>query len=235
MLRRVAGSALPCCAIIAVLIALFPISNRMTRIIEIGAFSLTFLALLILAWPKKALRICILIPLLAGFLFLLLPTTQSLPFTELKHSYLSHLKRYESVNYVWGGENFLGMDCSGLVRRAMVDALLDTGFRAFNPRLVRDGIRLWWTDATAQGLGDGTDTEPIQTTPAPLPTLTHLQPGDLIVSADGIHVLAYLGDDKWIDADPSAGKVRILPTSENPWLVEPVRIVRWKWLAEPTE
>jgi len=35
-----------------------------------------------------------------------------------------------------------------------------------------------------------------------------LQPGDLIVGLpDGFHVLVYLGNDQWIEADSTAGEV----------------------------
>lgn len=37
-------------------------------------------------------------------------------------AYLASLRRYDSVPYVWGGENGNGIDCSGLLRRAYVRA-----------------------------------------------------------------------------------------------------------------
>lgn len=117
------------------------------------------------------------------------------------------------------------------MRRGWIDALVIAGIRTRDPQLVRLAIRLWWMDTTANGLGDGHDTIAVQSIPASLPPVETLQAGDLAISAGGVHILAYLGQDQWIDADPSAGKVRILPTGENPWLADPVKVVRWKWLA----
>ena len=58
-----------------------------------------------------------------------------------------------------------------------------------------------------------------------------LRAGDLAVTADGVHVLACLGDQTWIEADPIAHKVLevTLPTS-NSWFHVPVVFVRWRYL-----
>jgi hypothetical protein len=58
------------------------------------------------------------------------------------------------------------------------------------------------------------------------------QPGDLAVTDSGIHVLAYLGDQTWIEADPGVEKVILAksPSQDNAWLSSPVKIVRWKLL-----
>jgi hypothetical protein len=49
----------------------------------------------------------------------------------------------------------------------------------------------------------------------------------------GVHILAYLGDNHWIEADPTAHKVLIVqvPESNNAWFNVPVRIVRWRTLS----
>jgi len=61
-----------------------------------------------------------------------------------------------------------------------------------------------------------------------------LKPGDLAVTADGIHIMAYLGNRIWIEADPNMHKVIevAVPTS-NQWFNTPVVFVRWKWLKAP--
>jgi hypothetical protein len=62
--------------------------------------------------------------------------------------------------------------------------------------------------------------------------LSTLQPGDLAVTEDGIHVLAFLGDRRWIEADPEAGGVAVVrvPASANAWFETPVRLMRWRIL-----
>jgi len=58
-----------------------------------------------------------------------------------------------------------------------------------------------------------------------------LRAGDLAVTEDGVHVLAYLGDHTWIEADPDLRKVVEikLPTSIS-WFHQPVKFVRWSVL-----
>ncbi len=68
--------------------------------------------------------------------------------------YIGCLKRYEGVLYVWGGENAVGNDCSGLIRRGLMDALFLEGAVVQLPGLVRDSIKLWWNDTTARVLGE---------------------------------------------------------------------------------
>jgi len=59
-----------------------------------------------------------------------------------------------------------------------------------------------------------------------------LMPGDLAVTADGDHVMAYLGNQTWIAADPGVGKVTTftIPEHKNAYFSTPMRVVRWKIL-----
>ena len=59
-------------------------------------------------------------------------------------------------------------------------------------------------------------------------------PGDLAVTENGIHMLAYLGENRWIQADPGRGLVIIedARTSENHWLNTPVEFLSWSILAK---
>lgn len=43
--------------------------------------------------------------------------------------------------------------------------------------------------------------------------------GDLADTVEGQHILAYIGRDRWIEADPGYHKVTIetVPDSDNPW------------------
>jgi len=61
-------------------------------------------------------------------------------------------------------------------------------------------------------------------------------PGDLAVTGDGSHVMAYLGESRWIEAHPDPGKVIVVkvPSSDNPRFQIPVKIVRWKQVEPAT-
>ena len=55
-----------------------------------------------------------------------------------------------------------------------------------------------------------------------------LLPGDLAVVGNGAHVMAYLGDNQWIEADPGKRLVIKLHVSDkNPWLDSKPLVVRW--------
>ena len=110
---------------------------------------------------------------------------------------------------MWGGENHLGVDCSGLLRTAMVEAHALEAVRTFNPALLRQAIWLWWNDASANEIGKGYSglTKTIGPVMRLADAAVHMAPGDFAVTADGVHVLAYLGNKEWIEADPFVKRV----------------------------
>jgi hypothetical protein len=118
----------------------------------------------------------------------------------------------------------------------MINASLKRGLATINPRLIRFAVGLWWHDCTARDLGQGYRglTVPVSESPS-INTVfpSSLHPGDLAVTMSGVHILAYLGDNHWIEADPTAHKVLIVqvPESNNAWFNVPVRIVRWRTLS----
>lgn len=59
-----------------------------------------------------------------------------------------------------------------------------------------------------------------------------LQPGDLAVTASGIHVMAYAGSHIWVGADPSEQKVTLFttPGEKNAYFSSPMNIMRWELL-----
>lgn len=232
--RLLAYLAILSAAGIAVLIV-FPISNRITRLATVVLTACFLFALIVAIWRFRFLRSAAIGTGLALSIFAFWPGRRMPTSEALQSSYVTCLKYYIGTRYVWGGESFTGIDCSGLVRRAMADALLNTGISTASPAAVRDAARLWWNDQTARSLGSGADTIFVTKVPSIRDTSPEiLHPGDLAVTEDGIHVLAYLGNGQWIDADPTAEKTRITSVSEqeNPWFDDPVRIVRWRWLAD---
>ena len=86
-------------------------------------------------------------------------------------------KKYLGVPYVFGGTSASGIDCSGLVQRVFKDLGIDV------PRLVSGQSTV------------GTE----------VPSLAQAQPGDIIVTNGGEHIVIYAGDGKVIHA-PSEGR-----------------------------
>ncbi|PFG37420.1 cell wall-associated NlpC family hydrolase [Flavimobilis soli] len=97
------------------------------------------------------------------------PTAQSL---------VSAAEKYRGVPYVWGGESRSGMDCSGLVQRALADLGVDA------PRTAREQMTIGTSVAS----------------------LDEALPGDLVVFDGGSHIGIYVGDNRMIHA-PRPGKV----------------------------
>jgi hypothetical protein len=219
--------------IVVIFLWLHPVSYRWTRITILSLFSFLWGASLVLWWRIR------LIKFLCGGLAL---TVLGFAFwpgvapdkTRLQQAYTKALLSYKGTKYVWGGENHFGIDCSGLVRRGLIDAMLKEGFATWNPGLIRQSFFLRWYDCAAIALQKGyrNQTRNIFSAQAiDKLDLTKLETGDLAVTATGIHILAYVGSGTWIESDPDVGCVITLKSSDNnPWLKEPVEILRWRIL-----
>ena len=88
-------------------------------------------------------RITFLIVSAAALAFLAWPGQRTAQPEALRSAYLRGLARYDGVLYYWGGESPKGIDCSGLVRRGMINGLWCEGFREGRPALLRQTIDLW--------------------------------------------------------------------------------------------
>lgn len=159
---------------------------------------------------------------------------------ELRASYLENLRSYEGADYVWGGESGWGIDCSGLPRRALRDAVLGYGLRYFNGEATRMYAEQWWFDTSAEALGRGyrgfTTSLGVGGTIASM-SYESLLPGDLAVTQSGVHVMVYLGAELWIQADPLSGSVITMNgrTGDSGWFQSPVTMHRWKVLTAPSD
>ncbi|MFB2922016.1 NlpC/P60 family protein [Aerosakkonema funiforme] len=151
----------------------------------------------------------------------------------LRQKYVQELSYYEGSVYLWGGENKFGIDCSGLVRRGLINANLKMGLLPFNPKLIREAFLLWWYDASAEALGKEYRnwTKFLYQAPS-INELDNskIQTGDMAVTTDGVHILAYIGNNVWIEADPNYRKVIKVkvPDPSNIWFRIPVNILQWR-------
>ena len=90
----------------------------------------------------------------------------------------------------------------------MRDALLAYGVRHGNGRAIREWVGQWWFDASARALAEGYRG---YTVPVGMGGTIRemdygkLRPGDLAVTVSGVHILAYAGGGRWIQADAGLG------------------------------
>jgi hypothetical protein len=226
---------------ITLLIAIWlhPVSDDRTRLAGAVLFPFLWAFTIGLVWRYRTMRILAVLFTIAAAFFLILPGRSNRDPSILRQDFASSLQRYIGTPYYWGGESPKGIDCSGLMRRGLIDGLFLRGLRSADPGLVRYAIWLWWHDCTAADLGSGRgDTTRLFTVKSVNSTdLSRLLPGDLAVTTSGAHVIAYLGDRSWIEADPTIGRVIIVkaPSQENPWFSTPMNIVRWNILTDPSE
>ncbi len=221
--------------VIAAALVAYPINNLPIRIGLLLSVAGLWGGLLYFYWRVKTIRFGALAVAGVIFLFLILPGKER-DASRLRETYVESLRKYEGTRYIWGGENRLGIDCSGLVRKGLIIANYKQGIWSLNPALVREGLSLWWHDCSARALGEGYrqrthllfSADSInQIDPA------KMLPGDIAVTESGVHTLAYLGDRTWIEADPVAGRVLQVQTpSKSPWFNEPVKVMRWAQLDE---
>ena len=218
-------------------VLLYPVSSRLTRKLGLVLFLVVWFGFIFLFWRRRVLRLSLLGISLLFTTFLCWPKNKQPSVDVLRSDYVTGLQSYDGVKYFWGGESPRGIDCSGLVRRGMIDSSFLRGLLTLDPGRVRHAISLWWHDTTAFELGEAQDgfTTHILDTPS-LNQLDHSQilPGDLAVTKSGVHIMAYLGENRWIEADPLAGRVITVqvPTTGNAWFDNPMKIVRWSVLSK---
>jgi hypothetical protein len=219
-----------------IVLAVYPISNVVLRVAMVCCILLLWVGSVGFFWQVKSLRFGLMTVAALVLICFALPG-KLIDRKSLREAYVGSLRKYEGTRYVWGGENRVGIDCSGLVRAGLINAETSEAFRTRNPKLLRNGVALWWNDCSARALSEGFrqytfplfDSKSLDEV-----NLAQLQPGDLAVTDDGIHVLAYLGNESWIEADPVEKRVLVIGAhTTNAWSDLPVKLIRWRQLQTP--
>ena len=221
-----------CLALFGLAILLIcPIRNTLIKLGILSFIMIAWVCVLCLIYFKRKMRYAFLGLTVLSILFCCMPSRQ-INQADLREDYVRALCRYESRPYKWGAENFFAVDCSGLIRQGFIDANFLYGMKTLNGALVREALLLWWYDSSAKALRDeyrGRTLKVIKTDC--INELDHHQifPGDFAVTQNGVHCLAYLGEGRWIQADPAVHKVRIdsVPVEDSSWFRQPIYIMRW--------
>jgi hypothetical protein len=224
-----------CVALFLLVILLIqPISYAIMRLAIVLLIGATWSGIFYLWWKRVSIRIITLIISAFCLLFVISPD-RAVNIEALRSEYIHQLHTYTDTPYVWGGENHWGIDCSGLVREGLIQANLQQGITTLNPTLVRQGLAMWWFDLSALALRDGErgwTTRLFKAESINKIDLTQLLSGDLAATIDGQHILAYVGQNQWIEADPGYHKTMVfkVPDADNIWFQVPVYTLRWQQL-----
>lgn len=215
-----------------IILLFYPISYGILRLATVLLFLWLLFGGLWLFWQYKIIRFTYLLLTFIISLIMILPGNAA-DTNTLREYYVQEMQAFNGTKYVWGGENRVGIDCSGLVRQGLVNANLKYGFISLNPKLIREGFSLWWFDTSAQALAQGyRDKTKVFMSANSINELDHtkIQKGDIAVTQDGVHTLGYIGDNVWIEADPGVGKVITVqvPDQNNYWVKVPVYLVKWQ-------
>lgn len=218
-----------------VVLTLHPVNGGIVRVAWLFSV-VSVLVFPLVLWPRsRRVRTAVVVCIATPLLLLALPGRRSSR-ASLRMSSVAVLRSFEGTRYVWGGEGRLGIDCSGLVRQALIRSSLKQGLSSFDGELLRLAASTWWFDSSARALRDGYRAQTIvilRATAANEIPPDRLLPGDFAVTSDGRHVLAYLGSGQWIEADPDLGRVVTAETpTTNSWFTVPVHVMRWTALAE---
>jgi hypothetical protein len=217
-----------------------PVSLFVTRAGSLALIGLLYAGTLALWWRVRWLRWSLLAlgALVTAFFFL--PGREDYDRFALRAEVARCVEHYEGVRYAWGGENRLGVDCSGLVRRGIIEGLAWQGLATVNPHLLRLSAAIWWRDLSTREMAGGNIKSLRKVCDAP--TLDglkdkNLHMGDFAVTQDGAYVLAYVGEHTWMEADPEPGKMKVvrlrLGRDKSAWFQTPVTVLRWRCLELP--
>jgi len=219
----------------SVAVLLFPIRFGLLRAVLLAGIAAAWAGALWLFYNRRPLRLALLAAVAVLVAVLSLPG-HTADAGALRRRYVTSLQSYLGTPYVWGGETRTGIDCSGLIRRGMIDAELTEGLRTANGTLIRGAAALWWDDCSARALGE--EYHGRTALLRNVPSLNEadydaLLPGDVAVTGSGSHILAYIGDHTWIEADPQAWKVVTarVPTNDG-WFIQEATLLRWSVLAD---
>jgi hypothetical protein len=206
------------------------VATRLTRLLSVACVLAALIAVTAFVWDRRSAKIAYLVVLGLVALFILFPVPQHTSARALSQSYCSALRGYRGVKFIWGGECRRGIDCSGLARRAFIDACVGTGLRNLDPALLRLAFAVWSRDASAGMIGRGYYSMTFPVTEGLSINQLHgrvLQPGDMAVVRDH-HVLIYLGDSAWIQPEITTRRVlEMKAPNHDQWFTPPAKFVRW--------
>ena len=128
-----------CSVALLVALILYPVRSGPVRLLMVGSLVVVVVGACFWIRNRQARAVAFCLVLLASLAMAVLPGRAAHQ-AQLQAQYVQALRSYEGDNYVWGGENSRGVDCSGIVRAAWIDAQVHLGIKTANPRLMRSAL-----------------------------------------------------------------------------------------------
>lgn len=210
-----------------------PVDNTLARLALLACLGLVLAGGILWIWSRKACRWAALLIVAVFGTLVLVPVGPVPDASRLRTHFVKRLEENLGKPFVWGAENRRAMDCSGLIRYSMRGAMRTELLATGNPRLLHLLVKAWWLDRAARDFlwpWNGLAAPVLKAATTPAVDLGQLVPGDVAVTGYGSHILAYLGDNRWIQADPERGRVVVdtAPVAQG-WYKFPVEALRLKW------
>ncbi len=225
-------------ALLLGLLLIYPPGHRLTRLCSLVLALALAAGLPWLFWRWRWVRWGLLALYTTLLVFWFLPGRQTHSRPLLREQTAQALARYEGTRFFRSGENGLGLDSAGLIRRGALDALMAEGVRSLNPYLARESAAFWWSAWNVAQLGSGAGgaarrlhrTPRLREADAGL-----LYPGDFAVLEDKTQALGYLGGGRWITTSSADGRALVLDVAQSthPALEQPATLLRWRHLFLP--
>lgn len=216
-------------------VLIFPVWSSLVKLITL----LLIIILIGLLWYLFLLRYSLRIFLIFffsifGLFVLYFSFPKKISNDYIAKEYVKQLEKYNWVNYVRWWENSIWIDCSWLIRKSLINTYFIVGFKYARIEFLWEWFVFWRYDMSAKAMSQENKYSFVVGRGESINSFDHanLQPWDFAVTANGVHVLAYLWNNQWIQASPNASKVIInsIPDENDPWLEQNVVFKRWKVL-----
>ncbi len=220
--------------VVVFLIFIHPSPKILSKHIVIMCFISMWIIVLLKLWKKFFTR-GVAIVITAILILFYFSSGSGIESELLRNIYVDNATKYLNVAYMENGENTMGISPSGLVRKAMIDTLMKGGVATKNMQYIRDAIDIWIDDYKIENIYNNKKqlfTDVLWFDDLSKVNTSNLLQGDILVYDDYLRIYIYIGNDIWIESNPSIGKVvaEIIPMPPERPITLYGKIVRWKVL-----
>ncbi|HCC07619.1 MAG TPA: hypothetical protein DEP72_05610 [Clostridiales bacterium] len=219
--------------VLAFLILIHPVPERLSKYMVIGCFVISWLIIVFKLWYNFFTRGVVIIATV--FIFVTFYGSNKVVVSNelINACYVENLKDYENTKYMSGGENGIGIDSSGLVRRPMIDTFIEMGLLTKNMQYIRVALRIWLDDYAISDIYNNYKDMYIDIQKfSSISEITDktIKSGDILIYDNCSQVYIYLGNNEWIEVNANDKKTIIVSAIPALCIVQEIsgKVVRWK-------